>query len=113
MLDMGEHVFFDFQTASSKCIDTSKLGISKASWLRVTKEEPGVVLHKKTFNSLLGWEKCRVLKKGVTIQNIQSAELLALVGVKQISENKKKDLHAMLEFIDEKNKAFFTSILEY
>ena len=113
VLDMGECSFFDFDKISSKCIDTSKLGITQASWLRVTKEEPGLVLYRKNFSVLTGWEKCRVLKKGVTVQNLRSAELLALPGIQKINESKKKDLRAMLEFISQENRAFLTPILDF
>ena len=34
----------------------------QASWLRVNKEEPGIVLYKKDFSNIKGWKKCN--KKG-------------------------------------------------
>lgn len=111
VLDMGDVKFFDFDTASAKYIVTSKLRITQASWLRVTKTDPGVVSYKQNFNELVGWEKCHVLKKGITVENIKSAELTCLPGVCPLNENKKKDIRTMMEFIDEDNREFFQNIL--
>ena len=63
----------------------------------MNKEEPGIVSYKKYFSHITVWEKCSVLKKGVTIQNLK-IELLVLPGVQQIKENK-KNLWAMIEFV--------------
>ena len=48
VLNMGdEKMFFDFDAASFALLDTSKLGISKASWFRVSKDDPGSFCIKK------------------------------------------------------------------
>ena len=50
ILDMGEKPFMDFDRAASMFIDTSKLGISKASWLHITKDHPGIFLYKQNYS---------------------------------------------------------------
>ena len=74
----------------------------------MNKEEPEIVLYKNDFSDITGWEKCRVLKKGVTIQNLKTQNSLPCWHVQQINESKKKDIRALLEFIDQENSAFFT-----
>ena len=69
VLDMGD--FFWFGSASSKYIDTLKLDISQASWLLITKDDPGVVFYKNGFNDLLQWQRCRVLKKAYNVDHIR------------------------------------------
>lgn len=83
------------------------------SWLRITKDDLGKVFYKQGFNDGLDWNTCRVLKKGVTIEKINFAELTSLPFFQPINELKKQDLHNMLEYIDEENLDFFKSILFY
>ena len=53
VIDMGKKTFFDFDTASATFLNTSKLGISQVGWLKMTKDNPGIVYFKKKFSTLL------------------------------------------------------------
>lgn len=111
VLDMGEKKFLDFCSASSKYIDTSKLGITQTSWMRITKDDPGVVFYKTGFSDLLQWKKLSVLKKAYNIDHIKSVELSGLPDAVPLKPPKKKDIEAMLEFLSEENREFFRKIL--
>lgn len=41
--------FFDFSTPATKMLNTTKLKIPKASWLRLTQDDIGTLLIKKPF----------------------------------------------------------------
>lgn len=76
--------------------------------IKVCKEEPNNVLFKKTFFG--DWEKLHVLKKGVKIEDIVNMKIEKLPASVPISENKKKDIWEMLEYISEPNRAFYASL---
>ena len=91
---MGEKPSIDFDRAASMFIDTSKLGISKASWMLITKDHPGVVLYKRNYSDILDWESCRVLKPGINVDSIFTAELSTLP--KQVPLNESKTHNAQV-----------------
>ena len=107
VLDMSEK-FLDFDKASSRYIDKSKLGITQVSCLRMSKDNPGLIMYKiNHFRDIMEWNICRVLKRGTTIQDIVSAQLEGLPVVQSLTDSKQKDLRTMLEFIDEENRKIF------
>ncbi|KAL4152779.1 hypothetical protein QTP88_000612 [Uroleucon formosanum] len=105
--------FYDFKKAADMYLNTGKLQISKCSWLKITKDKPGVVQTKTTFNELEAWSACKVIKKGVTVNTIKEMDLPSLVCEnKNISVEKKKDLQQMLPFLKEENKEFFEKLIK-
>lgn len=72
--------FFYFDSASSKYIDTSKLVVSKASCLRITKEYPGVVFYKTSVSDLAAWAQQNVFKRGVAPSTIWIQQHFQLYG---------------------------------
>lgn len=58
--------FKNFQAAADAFPNTTKVKISKASILKITKESPSVVKIKTTFSDCDLWEEVNVLKKGVS-----------------------------------------------
>ena len=111
VLDMGNKNFFDFDHVSSKYIDTSKLGISKATWLQITRDLTGVVFYKTNYSDIACWEKCCVMKAGITENHIKTATLPSLNDEIPLSELKKRDLIKMLDFMSEETKQYFSRIL--
>lgn len=109
VLNMGEN-FFNFDLAGENYITTKKLGISSLSLMKVCKDEPNNVLFKKTFFG--EWQKCHVLKKGVKIEDLTKMTLEKLPNSVEISENKKKDLRVMLDYISEANRVFYANLCE-
>lgn len=107
VVNMGEK-FFNFDLAGEKFIVTKKLGISSLSMIKICKEEPNCVLFKKTFFG--DWQKCHILKKGIKIEDFTTMTVEALPVSVPISENKKKDLREMLDYISEPNRAFYADL---
>ncbi|KAL4131483.1 hypothetical protein QTP88_008791 [Uroleucon formosanum] len=108
---MGKKTFFDFDTASEKFLDASKLGISKVAWLKVTKNSSGIVYFKNNFSFLLPFQTCNIFKLGIQIENLINAEIESLPGVVPLKETKKKNLQAMLQYLSEENRLYFEKIL--
>ena len=102
--------FLDFDKASAKVINTSRLGISKATWIRIDKENPGVVKVKTTFSEVEDWQNCYVLNPRVTPRAITSTNLDALPETVPIPQTKQDDLCKMLPYLKEENKGFFQSL---
>lgn len=75
VIDMGNKTFFDFDTPSAKYVDRSKLGISQVSWLKVTKDNLGIIYFMKNFSTLLPVQTCRVFKWRLQIENITNPEI--------------------------------------
>lgn len=71
IMDLLEHDFKNLQKFPDDFIVTTKLNISQASLMQFTKDNPRFVKVKKTFGKLKS-----VIKKGKTIQNIQSSLIL-------------------------------------
>jgi len=103
--------FYDFKKAADMYLNTGKLQISKCFWLKITKDKPGVVQTKTTFNELEAWSACKVIKKGVTVNTIKEMDLPSLVCENKISVEK-KDLQQMLPFLKEENKEFFEKLIK-
>lgn len=109
VLDMSNK-FLDFHKASLAYIDTKKLGISKATWLKVSDSYPGYVQHKENLSELGAFQKTYIFKKNVTNQKIIDLELNSLPLEVPLSENKKKDISAMLEYISQPNRGFYEEL---
>lgn len=100
--------FFDFDSVGETYITTKKLGISSVSLIKVCKDQPNDVLFKKTFFG--DWQKCRVLKKGVKIEDLTKMEIIKLPTSVPIKETKKKDLKKMIGYISPENREFYNKL---
>lgn len=92
-------------------LNTTKLKISLASWLRITKDDIATVFVKKTFSTMEPFQAIRILEPGYTVRDIISLELNALSEKIELNINKVKDLKATLPYIDPDNRLFFNSII--
>jgi len=70
--------FIDFKQAADSYINTTKLNISKCSWIKIEKDAFGVVKTRTMFNELEPWNTCNVLKKGLTTNTIKDSVLPTL-----------------------------------
>lgn len=109
VVEMGEQ-FLDFDQAASSVINTKKLGISTASWIRIEKKKPGVVQTRKTFNDIEQWVDHYVFNPGVNEKTLQAVNLKSLPSSVDLGNAKKADLRKMLPYIKEENRAFFERI---
>lgn len=89
---MNREDFFDFKLASESSINTSKLQISKAQWINISRQNPGFVSIRETLNEIEPWKKTRILKKNVTIEAIAKMTLPNLTCQSRISEEKKNKI---------------------
>ncbi|KAG8266169.1 hypothetical protein J6590_077635 [Homalodisca vitripennis] len=110
VVEMAEQ-FLDFDQAASSIINTKKLGISTASWIRIEKKKPGVVQTKKTFNEIEPWVDHYVFNPGVNERTLQTVNLESLPETVDLSIAKKEDLRKMLPYIKEENRKFFEKIV--
>src|SRR5258705_6370941 len=108
---MKQEDFFDFKTAADATINAAKLQISKAQWICITRDEPGIVKVKNTLNEAEGWVATQVFKKGVTMENLPT-RLRPLNCVSRVSDAKKKDLRQMIPFLKNANKQFYEDLVE-
>lgn len=105
--------FYDFKQASDKHIDTTKLNISRCNWIKIEKDDPGVIKTRTMFNDLETWTSCKVLKKGVTIESMKDFLLPHLASINHMSAKKKKDLQHMLPFLKEENHSFCNDLISW
>lgn len=68
--------FFQFHEAADCLINTSKLNISKVPKIRVTSIDPTRVQVNNTHEQLKEWVKVKVLKKGKSLSDLKSLELV-------------------------------------
>ncbi|KAJ8928745.1 hypothetical protein NQ314_018649 [Rhamnusium bicolor] len=55
--------FLNIQRACDALINTTKLNIKKASWIKIESSNPAVVQIRDTFNEMEAWKRINVLKK--------------------------------------------------
>ncbi|KAJ4450003.1 hypothetical protein ANN_01410 [Periplaneta americana] len=99
--------FFDIDEPASLTINTSKLKISKTTWIMIEKLAPGVVEIRESFNEISDFKSYKVLKPGVTLENIAKIQIQALPATAALSAMKKENLQKMLPYIDQENREFF------
>lgn len=101
----------DFKQAADLYINTTKLNISKCSWIKI--EKNGVVKTRTTFNELEKWNTCKVFKKGITSQKIKDSIFLPTLPCHNgLSAEKKKDLQQMLPYLKIEKRAFFEELIK-
>lgn len=105
--------FFDIQTACDALINTSKLNIKKASWIKIDSSNPAVVQIKESFNEMEPWKCISVLKKGKTLEDIKKTELRVRSHLNSISAEKKENLRSMIPFLQDNEEAtkFYEDLL--
>lgn len=102
--------FYDFATASQETLITTKLQISKAQWIRITKDKPGVVMTRRTFNDFEQWSESDIFRKKVNLNSFASF-LQPLHCISRLSAKKKKDLRDMMDYLKDENKPFYENLV--
>lgn len=95
VLDMSDE-FYLFSQGVFGLYRHKKLGIFRATWLKVSESNPGYVLHEENLSKLGAFQKAYIFKKNITIQKIIYLELNTSPLEVSLSENKEK-IRAMLE----------------
>lgn len=109
---MQKEDFFDFKSAAEATVQTTSLKISKAHWVRISKDNPGKVGIRETLNDVEEWKVTNVFKKNINVHNVKTMELQTLDCTSRISEEKKANLRSTLPYIKEENKSFFQDLLQ-
>lgn len=107
---MENNDFFNFKEAAKKYLNTKKLEISKVQWLKVSKENPGVVSVKKSFSECDSWMEINVFKKNITKEHITSP-LEQLDTGNKIKHEKKEDIKKIIPYLREENKDFYNELI--
>lgn len=113
VVSMQRNDFFDIAKEADKFLNTTKMEISKASWIRFMIEDSNklVVKCKQTFSELETWKITPVLRKGTTFMDLVALDKLTpLTAPTKITAEKKKDLLAMLEYLDPKYHQFYKDL---
>lgn len=107
VVEMTETDFIDFQKCADTFLVTTNLHIKKCVSIQVDASQPGFVFVRETFSELEECRKVRILKKGVTINDIKNCEIFGISKHSVISEEKKKDLRAMMPYIPPVHHQFY------
>lgn len=111
VVPMSEEVFFDFHSAADKFIDTRKLQISKVKYIRVRRDDLPYIYVRNSFSDLDVWQRCNILKKGVTLTDLDKIELHAKQTGSALLDAKKADLKSMIPFLkSEDHKNFYRNL---
>lgn len=103
--------FYDFAKESDSFLNTTPIKISTLSWIRISRDDFAMIKTRQTFNTLEPWKLHNIFKKKHSLRSVESIQALSeLKKSTAISEPKKKDLLAMLDFLDEKYHAFYQNI---
>ncbi|CAH1111512.1 unnamed protein product [Psylliodes chrysocephalus] len=114
---MNSEDFIDSKELAKKYLNTKNLGISKISHFRISHKNPGIekvasVLAKES-NNMETWDKLDVLKKNANLEDLPDVDELLKNQFKcKISQEKKKDIEGMIEYLEkEEDKAFYRAIV--
>lgn len=111
VVNMGPADFKDIARCSDTFLNTAGLKISTVSWIQISRAEFPTIKTRGTLNELEQWKEVKILKKGQSIQNIvEMGPFPELQSRQTIADAKKKDLLAMLDFMDSKYRSFYENI---
>lgn len=109
---MSTEDFYDFKSAAETFLNTTTLQISKAYHLKFDIEEPFVIRMKETHSFTENWKVVNLLKRGKTLNDISAYSLPKLNCKSKITEEKKKDLLAMIPYLrNEDHRKYYENIL--
>lgn len=112
IIDMESSGFWNLKEVAENLIDTKKMNISKAVMICIDKEDPGVARVKYTYSDVEMWKEVSILKKNKTIQDVKETVLKHLPPENKISDNKKKSLRSMIDFLENKeHKDYYRKLL--
>ena len=103
--------FFEWMEVADQLLDTKKMCISKATMIKVTKENFGVIQVKKCYSSLGQWSQVPVLKKNVSEEVFHNLIVEMRKKVIPLSKEKKKDITAMMPYLPKDKKKFYERLL--
>jgi len=64
--------FIAFKQAANSYINTTKLNISKCSWIKIEEDALGVVKTRTMFNELEPWNTCKVSRKKLLLVQLRT-----------------------------------------
>lgn len=103
--------FCDWKTLAHETLNTSKLKISQASEMQVTKGRFGHVGVRFGHTDLHQWMHSNVLKAEIDINYFENWNVVFSETPKPLSEAKKNDLRAMLPYLCLRAKRFYNILL--
>lgn len=109
VVQVQQEDFKDLQQVADEYINTTKINISKACWIRISAENPTRIQIKTSFSEVAPWQTYNVLKKGKNLNNLQ--ELSSLQCKNRISAPKLQNLKDMLDYIPLKHVPFYENLI--
>ena len=94
--------FLNIQSVADKIITTKQLNISKAVSISYDASDLTCVLVKDSYSEIEIGHKLKVLKKGKNIKDLRSAMFEVSSSLQSLSDEKKKDLRAMIPYLANK-----------
>lgn len=111
VVEMASEDFISFSSLSDQFLNTIKLKISSVSWIKITKSEFLNILTRQTFNEIEEWKNYHIFKKNHSLNDVvQVQDLSQIQETPTINEAKKKDLLAMVDYLDKPYKEFYRKI---
>ena len=114
VLDLTDKPFFDFSKNAKSVFNTTKLQISQLCWIRVDKSDLSSVQTKKSYAETEPFTTCKILKNGLTVEDMV-AKLTSSLEAKQdiplIDEKKIEDIRNTLDYLEPKSQEFFENII--
>lgn len=104
--------FFDWKKLAQEKLTTSKLKISQACEIKVSKEQFGHVGVRLGHSPVCPWIYTDVTKSGVTLQDFQNCDVVFSPTPRRISDAKRADIRAMLPFMTKPTQEFYCNLID-
>lgn len=99
VIEMNPADFSDFQQAANSLINTDKMSISKAQWIKVRSDEIHKVRVRYTLNTMEPWKVINILKRNKSPADLRRIMIPQLGCSSKISNAKKNDLLQMVPYL--------------
>lgn len=103
--------FYDLANECDTFLNTASIQISTLSWISSLRDGFPMIKTQQSFNALGPWKLHNIFKNRHSLKSIERIQAFsASKRDTAISEPKKKDLLAMLDFLDEKYHEFYEDV---
>lgn len=112
VIEMQQNDFKDFTPVEKALIRNTKMKITEGMWMKVTSDDPKNVYLRSSHNILRPWSIFQIYGRKINLASLCNLPEI-YTEVIPISEEKKKDLIDMCDYLPQEKKQFYQDLLNF
>jgi len=112
VIEMQQNDFKDFTPVEKSLIRNTKMKITEGMWMKVTSDDPTNVYLRSSHNILRSWSIFQIYGRKINLASLCNLPEI-YTEVIPISEEKKKDLIDMCDYLPQEKKQFYQDLLNF